>query len=558
MFNLQVQPRRVAIYIRVSTAEQQMEGYSLEAQKKRLLSYVNDNIGLNLTTKPEWFYSDTHTGSDMNRAGLESLMKAIREKKFDAVLVLKIDRLSRSLKHLLMIFEELEKHQVSLISMQENLDFRGPIGKLVFQIFGAIAQFERELIKGRTMMGKLASAEMGNYTGAHIPFGYISVRNPSGRGKKLEINPEEKQWVQKIYDWYNYEGLGSGQIADRLNDLGVKKGSEAMEHYKFSPWNERSVATILMSAIYRGEFIANQRDEMGNLLLEDKWTIVAVPACVSEITYMQAQYMRGKHLHAATGDLYLLSSKLIDMTLPRMRRFIGIRRQKGGISYRRKQVEIDGTYFPVFEIPGKQLEEWVWEQLRLAFKNPEVFIQRFLVSEKERDLQADKLESELAHLRSSHLNGELAMARIDQAYESGIYSEEKMKERARLQSEAMTKIDERIKEVEHELLKVSITDLEIKKLKDASESMKYNVDKVNRAQQKALCNICIDRVEMHRRRVNDKWQVDAKVCLRFNPEQLSEASLRVRTGQELTEEQRKDLDSKNDFSGGDGQNRTAV
>jgi len=558
MFNHQDQPRKVAIYIRVSTAEQQMEGYSLEAQKKRLFSYVNDNIGLNLTTKEGWIYSDTHTGSDMNRPGLESLMKALHDKKFDAVLVLKIDRLSRSLKHLLMIFEELEKNQISLISMQENLDFRGPIGKLVFQIFGAIAQFERELIKGRTMMGRLASAEMGNYTGAHIPFGYVAVRNASGRGKKLELNPEERKWVEKIYDWYIYEGLGCGQIADRLNDLSVKKGSEAMEHYKFTPWNERSVATILMSTIYRGEFIANQRDEMGNLLPEDKWTVVAVPACVNELVFMQAQYIREKHRYASTGDLYLLSGKLIDMTLPRIRKFIGIRRKKGGISYRRKQVEIDGSYFPVFEIPGRQLEEWVWDQLKLAFKDPEIFIKTYMVSQLERETQTSKLQSELAHLRSSLLNSELALARISQAYESGAYSEEKMKERTKLQNENMTTIETRIQEIESDLARLSVADLEVKKVREASEAMKNQVDYVTRLNKKAICNICIDRIEMYRKKENEKWQVDARICLRFNPKQLSEASIKVRTGQDLTQAERDEINKNNEVGGGDGQNRTAV
>lgn len=60
------------------------------------------------------------------------------------------------------MFEELEESNVSFISMQENIDFRGPMGRLIYQIFGAIAQFERELIQQRTTMGRIASAEADN------------------------------------------------------------------------------------------------------------------------------------------------------------------------------------------------------------------------------------------------------------------------------------------------------------------------------------------------------------------------------------------------------------
>ena len=124
VFNPSQDKRRVAIYIRVSTAEQKIDGYSLEAQTKRLLEYVN-NPAFNYITKKEWLFYDVHTGSDLNREELNTLMEGVRKKKFDAVLVWKIDRLSRSLKHLLGIFDEFEKNEVSFISVQENIDFNG-------------------------------------------------------------------------------------------------------------------------------------------------------------------------------------------------------------------------------------------------------------------------------------------------------------------------------------------------------------------------------------------------------------------------------------------------
>jgi site-specific DNA recombinase len=186
---------------------------------------------------------------------------------------------------------------------------------LIFQIFGAIAEFERELIKGRTIMGKIASAEMGNYTGSTIPYGYRPVKRKGEKGKRLEIIPKEKKWVEEIYSWYIYEELGFGQIANKLNELQVPRGEHSRARDKYSKWTDKMVHVILTNPLYRGEFVANKRDEDGILLAEKEWTIVEIPPCVSEFTFQQAQNARTGRKGGATDTDYLLSGKLKDMTL---------------------------------------------------------------------------------------------------------------------------------------------------------------------------------------------------------------------------------------------------
>ena len=170
--------RLVAIYIRVSTSEQKREGYSPEHQKKRLMGYIENNPGINLRTRPDLIFQDVGTGNDLNRPQLDKLRKLVKQKAIQGIIVWRIDRLSRNLKHLLMLFEEFQKHEVSFISLQENIDFTGPIGRLIFQIFGSLAQFERELIRGRTYAGKIMSAELGNYTRGDTPYGYCQNTQP--------------------------------------------------------------------------------------------------------------------------------------------------------------------------------------------------------------------------------------------------------------------------------------------------------------------------------------------------------------------------------------------
>jgi site-specific DNA recombinase len=523
--------RKAAIYIRVSTTEQSTEGYGLEAQKKTLLDYVKHNIGLNLITKPEWIYTDVHTGSDLQRPGLLKLREAVRNQQYDAVLVLKIDRLSRSLQHLLTIFEEMEKHQVSFISLHENIDFRGAIGRLLFQIMGAMAQFERELIKGRTVMGRIASAELGNFTGPHIPFGYKEVRNTTGKGKRIELLQEEQAWVKTIYDWYIHDGLGAGQIAKKLNDNRVHKGRFKTSRHKFSPWTDMSVNTILTNPIYRGEFVANQKDENGNMLSEEKWTIVKVPACVSEITFLQAQMVRRLHRGGNSPKReYLLTGKLWDMTLDVPKAFIGASRTKGGFSYRRKQFAKNNTHYPVFEIPGKQIEDFVWNKLVTAIQDPETFIKTYAVLDKIDLNQNTDTENLIARLRSDRINLELSIARIEEAFESGMYSKEKSEEKIALKSARILELDEEIAAKEQELNNIGQLELEIEKLRSVSEQVKYQIDKYDRHTKKLFCQMFVEKVLMSRSGEKMDYQVSAHVYLRFNPDEIPSPPNEGRTG----------------------------
>lgn len=525
-------PRRVAIYVRVSTTEQQVDGYSLDAQNQRLLSYVRDNIGLNLYTKPEWIFTDTHTGSDINRDGLMKMMNGVRKDQFDVVLVLKIDRLSRSLKHLLMIFEELEKHGVSLISMHENLDFRGAMGRLVLQIFGSLAQFERELIKDRTTMGRLASAGMGNFTGSHIPFGYKAIQNSNGRGKKLAILEEERKWVEQIYQWYVYDNLGAGQIADKLKAAQVTKGKHKRDRFKHSPWSPKSVITVLSNPIYRGEFVANQKDELGHMLPEDKWTVVAVPACVPEVLFQQAQMIRTSNTNVARKDsIYLLSGKMIDMGLPKYNRFVGVRRHKGGISYRRKQIAVNGVYHPVFEIPGKQAEDYVWQELCNAIEDPEAFVKQVMSYMSDEKTHTETIQQQLGDMRAKKLNLELATARIQQAFENGSYSEEKMNERIRLKQDELNTLTVAITSLEDELRNIGERDMDIRKLKEHAKAFNYQLDKATNEHKRNLIKLYVQQVRMYRTKTDLGWDIKGIVDFRFNLDRTGITNKQVRTSQ---------------------------
>lgn len=111
----------------------------------------------------EKIFVDKESGLLSARPGLERALETLR--KGDTLLVWRLDRLGRSLKHLIQLMGELEKKKISFRSLQESINTVSPGGKLIFHMFGALAEFERNLIRERTMAGLAAARARGRKGG---------------------------------------------------------------------------------------------------------------------------------------------------------------------------------------------------------------------------------------------------------------------------------------------------------------------------------------------------------------------------------------------------------
>ena len=146
--------KKAAIYVRVSTSEQDtgmQETDLLEYCEKRGWSYV--------------VYRDTASGAKNDRHALTVMLNDLRRRKFDVIVVWKLDRLARSLKQLLTISEECRTLDVDLVSLRQNIDTTLPAGRLTFQILGAVAEFERELLRERVKAGMAQARRTGKHVG---------------------------------------------------------------------------------------------------------------------------------------------------------------------------------------------------------------------------------------------------------------------------------------------------------------------------------------------------------------------------------------------------------
>jgi len=201
--------KRIALYARVSTSkcekcgkrcsdhpalDHDYKGQDAEVQLRELREYA---------AAREWIitevYTDTVSGSKDSRPGLNRLMADAQRRRFDAVLVWKLDRFGRSLRHLVNALAEFEALGLSFISLRDNLDLGTPSGRLMFQIIGAMAEFERSLIQERVRAG---------------------LRNAKAKGKKLG-RPRVIVNVEEIAE-LREQGLSWAQIT---HQTGASKGT---------------------------------------------------------------------------------------------------------------------------------------------------------------------------------------------------------------------------------------------------------------------------------------------------------------------------------------------
>lgn len=226
---------KVAIYIRVSTTSQAEEGYSIDEQKDKLKSYCQIK---------DWNVYKVYTdggfsGSNTERPALEKLINDAKNKKFDTVLVYKLDRLSRSQKDTLYLIEEVFiKNGIEFLSLQENFDTSTPFGKAMIGLLAVFAQLEREQIKERMQLGKLGRAKAGkSMMWARTSYGYDYHRDTG----TMTINELEAIAIRDIFESY-LNGMSVTKIRDMLND----------KYPKTPNWHYRIVRGILANPVYCG------------------------------------------------------------------------------------------------------------------------------------------------------------------------------------------------------------------------------------------------------------------------------------------------------------------
>ncbi|EMF0501461.1 recombinase family protein [Enterococcus hirae] len=232
--------KRVALYIRVSTQEQALEGHSIQAQEQNGRQFA-ERMGYEVV---EVYADEGISGkSTKNRFAYQRMMNDARSHRFDLLVIWKLTRLGRNMLDVLQTVEELLRYDVGLLSISEQFDVTTSTGKLMLQLLGSFGEFERNQIAENVQMSMQSLVkDKKRYAGGRR-LGYVSGIDTNGQ-KQLVIEPEEAKIVRLIYAKY-LGGAGYRAIANFLN----RQGYQTVKKNAFST---TAVKDILRNKIYAG------------------------------------------------------------------------------------------------------------------------------------------------------------------------------------------------------------------------------------------------------------------------------------------------------------------
>lgn len=225
---------KVSLYIRVST-EKQVEGDSLEEQESELKKFCQYKNYLIHKTHIE----RGRSAKDTNRAEYQKLITDIKDKKINAVVVKKLDRLSRSLLDFEEFMKIAQEFNVEFISLKESFDTTNAIGKAMLRVALVFAQLEREQTAERITDVMHYRASQGLYNGGGIPFGYDVIN------REIFINKQEKKVIEFIYNKF-LEIKSTSAVTREVNNLGYRTRKGAF-------WDVRKIDKILKRPVYAGK-----------------------------------------------------------------------------------------------------------------------------------------------------------------------------------------------------------------------------------------------------------------------------------------------------------------
>jgi len=213
--------------VRVSTEEQSREGVSLDNQRAKVASYA----ALNDMALVDIIADEGISAKNLKRVGIQTVIELVKSGKVDAVIVYKLDRLSRSVRDTLGLIEMFEKHKVAFHSVLDNVQTQTATGRFFLNIISSLAQMEREMIGERTkdaLAHKIRNLELCG----SLPWGWTLAED----GVHLLPHPHEQKGVALIVRLRN-EGYSFRAICRELTKAGFK--------CRRGPWHVEKVKSIL-------------------------------------------------------------------------------------------------------------------------------------------------------------------------------------------------------------------------------------------------------------------------------------------------------------------------
>ena len=420
---------RVALYARVST-EEQTENFSLAGQVELLRKYAKENK----FEVVDEYVDGGFSGTTIDRPAFQRLIEDAKLKKFQLILVYRVDRFFRNNKALLTLTEDLEKIGIFIRSLTEPFDTSTHLGKFVLSLFGSIAQLERDTFLERSKMGRIRRAREGFYSGSQpTKFGY----KYNTETKKLEIEEKEAEIIKLVFRDYIQPDSSLLCVARKLNNAGytTKTGGK---------FRSDTIHDMVRDTSYIGKWYANRYTAKGERPKEE-WIEVPVPRIVDDEIFEQAQRVlksRRNYSKRNAKNEYLLQGLIrcgdcdstVGGTLDRNGTVIYKNGKPYG-PYLKFYYRCNHAYKNMLEkkvvcklrwLDAERLENSIWAEVEKILTNPELITKSEEYKKYENGMTKKELESQLEKLTLRQKNIEQEEHRMLEAYKRNIITADQL------------------------------------------------------------------------------------------------------------------------------------
>ena len=438
----------VAIYARVSS-ERQKEQETIASQTAALLEHAAKQTW---TVPLEWrFLDEGYSGASLVRPGLDSLRDRVAEGQVDTVLVLSPDRLSRKYAYQILLTEELNRHGADLVFIKSP-PASTPEERLLTQVQGMIAEYERAQIMERTRRGKRHRARQGSVnvlSGA--PYGYRYMKKTDSSSAYYEVAEAEAEVVRTVFDLFTVKQSSIGAITRTLNEQGVPTRTGD------SRWERSTVWAMLRNPAYTGKACFGKTERKPRQRItrplrqkggysnrcgakqerpREEWIEIAVPPLISETTFALAEEQLEKNKRFSqrrTIEPSLLQGILVcarcgyglyrSSTRTTLRK-IHYYRCIGSDAWRR----LKHAVCECAPIRQDYLDTLIWNSVIDLLENP-CLLQAEISRRMEAAKKADPARQRQEHLRRERTRLEKSVERLLTAYQESLLSLDELRNR---------------------------------------------------------------------------------------------------------------------------------
>ena len=411
---------KCAIYCRVSSDEQAEKG-TVQSQVEYAKKYLELHGPENNIDDFEFYIDEGISGTVplTDRPAGSRLISDANSNRFTILFMYRLDRLARSVKHVLDTYELLESKGIALKSMTEAFDTSSPTGKFFMTLLASIAALERDTIMERTQMGKDRNARAGKWVSGLAPFGYRV-----GNDGMLEVYDQEADTVKMIFDLYAQD-MTMLEIARYLNARGTETPatSKGTKNKTGGKWHSASISKILSADVYTGKYQYLHGSKRNRKNIEMDVPVIIGIEIFSEIqkkSKINSDLYRGRK-----GRLYLLRGVIFCGHCGLAMSGSTANNNKH-IYYRCPGVNDlgQGKKCTSRSINAINLENAVWEDILELVNHPDKFQEYFDEENKKNKERSIPITSELSGVEESILAKQKARGKILSMIVRGIVSDQ--------------------------------------------------------------------------------------------------------------------------------------